>query len=39
VYIYLQTVKASPLRPTGDVIEAETPQGAGVEVMEMYQCE
>jgi len=38
VYIYLQTARANPLRPTGDVTEAETPQGADVEVMEMYQC-
>jgi len=38
VYIYLQTAKASPLRPIGDVTEAETHQAADVEVMGMHQC-
>jgi len=36
--VYLQTVRASPLRPTGDVAEAETHQAADVEVMELHQC-
>ena len=35
---YLQTVRASPLRHTGDVAEAETHQAADVEVMELHQC-
>jgi len=38
-FVYLQTVRASPLRPNGDVTEAETHQAADVEVMEMHQCE
>jgi len=36
--VYLQTVRASPLRPIGDVTEAETHQAADVEVLEMNQC-
>ena len=39
MYVYLQTARASPLRPIGDVIEAETHQAADVEVMELHQCE
>ena len=39
MYVYLQTTRASPLRPIGDVTEAETHQAADVEVMEMHQCE
>ena len=31
-FVYLQTVRASPLRPIGDVTEAETYQAAYVEV-------
>ena len=38
-FVYLQTVRASPLRPTGDVTEAETHQAVDVDVMEMHQCE
>jgi len=38
-FVYLQTARASPLRPTRDVTEAETHQAADVEVMEMHQCE
>ena len=38
VYVYLQTARASPLRPNGDVPEAETHQAAGAEVLEMHQC-
>jgi len=37
-FVYLQTVRASLLRPTGDVTETETHQAADVEVMEMHQC-
>ena len=37
IYVYLQTVRASPVRPIGDVTEAETHQAAH-EVMEMRQC-
>jgi len=37
-FVYLQTVRASPLGPIGDVTEAETHQAADVEVMEMHQC-
>jgi len=36
-FVYLQTVRASPLRPIGDVTETETHQAADVEVMEMHQ--
>ena len=39
MFIYLQTVRASPLRTIRDVTEAETHQAADIEVMEMYQCE
>ena len=39
MFVYLQTVRASPLRPYGDVTEAETHQAADIEVMEMHQCE
>jgi len=35
--VYLQTARASPLRPIGYVTEAETHQAADVEVMEMHQ--
>jgi len=38
-FVYLQTVRASPLRHIGDVTEAETHQVADVEFMEMHQCE
>jgi len=38
-FVYLLTAGASPLRPIGDVTEAETHQAADVEVMEMRQCE
>jgi len=38
-FVYLQTVRASPLRPIGDVTEAETHQAADVEVMEMDHCD
>jgi len=34
----MQTVRASPMRHTGDVTEAETHQAADVEVLEMYHC-
>ena len=34
-----EDLRASPLRPTGYVTEAETHQAADVEVMEMHQCE
>jgi len=37
-FVYLQTTRARPLRPIGDVTEAETHQAAEVEVMEMHQC-
>ena len=39
IFVYLQTVRASPLRPIGDVTEAETHQAADVEVMGKHQCE
>jgi len=39
MFVYLQTARASPLRPIGDVTEAETYQAAVGEVMEMHQCE
>ena len=39
MFVYLQTVRASLLRPIGDVTEAETHQAADIEVMEMHQCE
>jgi len=38
-FVCLQIARASPLRPIGDVTEAETHQAADVEVMEVYQCE
>jgi len=38
-FVYLQTVKASPLRTIGDVTEAERHQAADVEVTEMHECE
>ena len=38
-FVYLQTARASRLRPTGDVTEAETHQAADVEVTELHQCE
>jgi len=37
-FVYLQTARASPLRHSGDVPEAETHQAADGEVMEMHQC-
>jgi len=37
-FIYLQASRAFPLRPIGDVTEAETYQAADVEVMELHQC-
>ena len=37
-FVYLQTVRTSPLRHTGDVAEAETHQAADDEVMELHQC-
>jgi len=39
IFVYLQTVRASTLRPIRDIIEAETHQAADVEVKEMHQCE
>jgi len=39
MYVYLQTARASTVRPIGDVTVAETHQAADVEVMEMHQCE
>jgi len=38
-FINLQTGRASQLRPTEDVTEAETHQAADGEVMEMHQFE
>ena len=38
-FVYLQTARASPLRPIEDVTEAETHHAVDVEVMEMHQCE
>ena len=38
-FVYLQTVRASPVRHSGDVTEAETHQAADVEIMKMHQCE
>jgi len=38
-FVCLQTVRPSPVRPIGDVTEAETHQAADVEVTEMHQCE
>ena len=38
-FVYLQTARASLLRPIGDITEVETHQAVDVEVMEMYQCE
>jgi len=38
-FVYLQTARASPVRPIGDVTEAEMHQAADVEVMELHQCE
>ena len=38
-FVYLQTVRASPLKPIGDVTEAETHQAADVEVTELHRCE
>jgi len=37
-FVYLQTARVSPLRPIGDVTDAETHQAADVEVKEMNQC-
>jgi len=39
LFVYFQTVRASPLRPTGDVTETGTHPAAGVEVTEMHQYE
>ena len=38
-FVYLQTVRDFPLRPIGDVTEAETHQAADVEVTELHRCE
>jgi len=38
-FVYLQTARDFPLRPIGDVTEAEIHQAADVEVMELHQCE
>jgi hypothetical protein len=38
-FVYLQTARASPVRPIGDITEAEMHQAADVEVMELHQCE
>jgi len=38
-FVYLQIVRASPLRLIGDVTEAETHQVADVEVTDLHQCE
>jgi len=37
-FLCLQTARASPLRPTGDVTEAEIHQAADVEITEIHQC-
>jgi len=39
MFVYVETTRASPLRPIGDVTEAETHQATDVEFMEMHQCE
>jgi len=39
MFVNLQTARASPLRPNGDVTEAETHQAPDVEVVELHQCE
>jgi len=39
MFVCSQTVRASPVRHTGDVSEAETHQAADVEVLELHQCE
>jgi len=39
MFVYLQTARASPLRPIGDVTKADTHQAVDVEVMDMHQCE
>ena len=39
MFVYLQTARASPLRPIGDGTEAEIHQTADVEVMELHHCE
>ena len=38
-FVYLQTARASLLRPIGDVTEAKIHHAAAVEVMELHQCE
>ena len=38
VHLFICRLRASPLRPIGDVTEADTRQAADVEVMEMHQC-
>ena len=38
-FVYLQTARASPVRPIGDVTEAEMHQAADFEVTELHQCE
>jgi len=38
-FVYLQTVRASPLRPIGDVTETETHQAADIEIMGKHRCE
>jgi hypothetical protein len=39
LFVCLQTARAGPLGPIGDVTEAESHQAADVEVMEMCQWE
>jgi hypothetical protein len=39
MFVCLQTARVGPLRPIGDVTEAEAHQAAVVEVMEMHWCE
>ena len=38
-FVCLQTARASPLKPIGDVTEAETHKAADAEVTAMHQCE
>ena len=38
-FVYLQTARARPLRPIGDVTEAKTHQAADVEVMRKHHFE
>jgi len=39
MFVYLQTARAFPLRPIGDVTEDEIHQAADVEATELRQCE